>query len=55
MVDSLSYFHSSQCSMTDVAKYCGIYYPVCGMVGIKDPLQLIEKNSSYNAGNRFHL
>ena len=26
-------------------KGCGMYYPVCGMVHIKEPLLLIEKSS----------
>ena len=26
-------------------KLCGMYYPVCGMVHIKEPLLLIEKSS----------
>ena len=35
-------------------KGCGMYYPVCGMVHIKEPLLLIEKSSSCG-GSRFPL
>ena len=43
---------SSQCSTTGVNKGCGMYYPVCGMVHIKEPLLLINK-SSLCGGSRF--
>ena len=36
---------SSQCSTTGVNKGCGMYYPVCGMMHIKEPLLLIGKSS----------
>ena len=36
---------SSQCSTTGGNKGCGMCYPVCGMVHIKEPLLLIGKNS----------
>ena len=39
---------SSQCSTTG----CGMWYPVCGMVHIKEPLMLIGK-SSLCGGSRF--
>ena len=35
---------SSQCSMTGLTKACGMYYPVCGMMNIKEPLLLIGKS-----------
>ena len=34
---------------------CGIFYPVCGTVLIKEPLLLIEKSSPYSGGSRFPL
>ena len=45
MVDPLSYF-SFQPVLCDLCnKGRGIYYPVCGMVHIKEPLLLIGNNS----------
>ena len=35
-------------------KGCGMYYPVCGMMHIKEPLLLIGKSSPYG-GSRFLL
>ena len=32
-----------------------MYYPVCGVVYIKDPLLLIKKNSSCGDGSGFYL
>ena len=32
-----------------------IYYPICGMVGIKDPLLLIGKSGLYSGGSDFTL
>ena len=44
-VDPLSYF-SFQPVLHDLCnKGCGMYYPVCGMVHIKEPLLLNEKSS----------
>ena len=44
-VDPLRYF-SFQPVLNDWCnKDCGICYPVCGMVHIKEPLLLIEKSS----------
>ena len=37
--------HSSQCSTTGVTKSCGMCYPICGMMHIKEPLPLIGKSS----------
>ena len=34
-------------------KGCRMCYPVCGMVGIKDPLLLIKKSSPCSGGSRF--
>ena len=36
-------------------KGCGMYYPVCGMVHIKDPLMLIGNSSSYSGNSGFLL
>ena len=44
---------SNQCSMTG-NKGCGMYYPVCGMVHIKEPLLLIGKSSPCGS-SRFPL
>ena len=35
-------------------KGCGMYYPVCGMMDIKEPLLLIGKSSPYG-GSGFPL
>ena len=34
-------------------KGCGMYYPVSGMVHIKDPLLLIGKSSLYSSNSSF--
>ena len=34
---------------------CGMCYPVCGMVHIKEPLLLIRKGSPCSGGSRFLL
>ena len=36
-------------------KGCGMYYPVCRMVHINDPLLLIGKSSPCSGGSRFPL
>ena len=54
MVDLLSYL-LFQPLLHDWYKGCGMTYPVCGMVYIKDPLLLIEKSSSCSGGSRFPL
>ena len=47
MVNLLSYF-SFQLVLHDWSKKGpGMYYPICGMVLIKDPLLLIRKSSPY--------
>ena len=45
MVDPLSYFSFQPVLHDWCNKGCGMCYPVCGMVHIKDPLLLIGKNS----------
>ena len=45
MVDPLSYFSFHSVLHDWCIKGCGVCYPVCGMVCIKEPLLLIEKNS----------
>ena len=52
MVDPLSYF--SYQPVPCVIKAV-VYYPVCGMVHIKESLLLIEKSSPYSDGSRFLL
>ena len=54
MVDPLSYFLFQPVLHDWFNKGCGMYYPVCGMVHIKEPLLLIRK-SSLCGGSRFHL
>ena len=55
MVNPLSYF-----SLQPVLNNCGnkchcVYYPVSGMVHIKDPLLLIRKGSPCSGGSGFPL
>ena len=45
MVDPLSYFSFQPVIHDWRNKGCGICNPVCGMVHIKEPLQLIGKSS----------
>ena len=45
MVDPLSYFSFQPVLHDWCNKGCGMCYPVCGMVHIKEPLLLIGKNS----------
>ena len=45
MVDALSYFPFQPVLYAWCNKVCGICYPVCGMMHIKEPLLLIEKSS----------
>ena len=54
MVDPLSYFLFQQVLHNWCNKGCGMCYPVCAMVHIKEPLLLIGKNSSCG-GSRFPL
>ena len=44
-VDLLSYFSFQPVLHDWCNKGCGMYYPVCGMVHIKEPLLLIVKSS----------
>ena len=44
MVDPLSYFPFRPVLHDWCDKSCGMCYPVCGMVHIKEPLLLIEKS-----------
>ena len=50
MVDPLSYFSFQPVLYNWCNKGCGMFYPVCGMVHIKEPLLLIGKN---NLGSGF--
>ena len=45
MVDPLNYFSFQPILHNWCNKGCGMYYPVCGMVHIKEPLLLIGKIS----------
>ena len=51
-VDPLSYFSFQPVHQDWCNKGCGMCYPVCGMVHIKEPLLLIDK-SSLCGGSRF--
>ena len=53
-VDPLSYFSFQPVLHDWCNKVRGMYYPVCGMVHIKEPLLLIGK-SSLCGGNGFPL
>ena len=53
-VDALSYFSFQPVLHNWCNKGCGMYYPVCGMMHIKEPLLLIGK-SSLCGSSRFHL
>ena len=46
-VDPLSYFSFQPVLHDWYNKGCGMYYPVCGMMHIKEPLLLIGKSSVY--------
>ena len=50
----LSYFSFQPVSLNWCNKVCGMCYPVCGMVRIKEPLLLIGKSSPCG-GSRFPL
>ena len=54
MVNLLSYFSFQPVLHDWCNKDCGMCYPVCGMVHIKEPLLLITK-SSLCGGSGFHL
>ena len=53
-VDPLSYFSFQPVLHDWCNKGCGMCYPVCRMVHIKEPLLLIVKSSPYG-GSGFHL
>ena len=53
-VDPLSYFSFQPVLHDWCNKGCGMYYPVCGIMHIKEPLLLIGK-SSLCGGSRFPL
>ena len=53
-VDPLSYFSLKPVLHDWCNNGCGMYYPVCGMVHIKEPLLLIRK-SSLCGGSGFPL
>ena len=54
IVNPLSYFSFQPVLHDWCNKGCGMCYPVCGMVHIKEPLLLIEK-SSLCGGSGFSL
>ena len=55
MVDPLSYFLFQTVLHNWCNKGHGIFYPVCGMVDIKDPFQLIRKSRPGSSGVGFFL
>ena len=55
MVDPLSYFSFQPVLHDWCNNGCGMWYPVCGMVYIKEPLLLIRKSSSCSGGSGFLL
>ena len=55
MVDSLSYFSFNPVLPNWCIKGCGMCYPICGMVHIKDTLLLIEKSSLCSGGSGFSI
>ena len=55
VVDPLSYFSFQPVLQDWYDKGCGMCYPVCGMVPIKDSLLLIEKSSPCSGDSRFPL
>ena len=50
-VDPLSYFSFQPVLHNWCNKGCGMCYPVCGMVHIKEPLLLIDKSSPLSLSN----
>ena len=48
-VDPLSYFSFQPVIHDWYNKGCGVCYPVCGMMHIKEPLLLIVKSSLYGS------
>ena len=55
MVDPLSYFSFQPVFHDWCNKGRGMYYPVCGLMHIKEPLLLIEKSSLCSGGRWFSL
>ena len=55
MVNPISYFLFQLVFHDRSNKGRGMYYPICGMVRIKDPLLLIGKTSPYSGGGGFPL
>ena len=55
MVDTLIYFLFQPVIHDWCNKVHGMWYPVCGMMHIKEPLMLIRKNHSCSGGNGFPL
>ena len=55
MVHPLSYFLFQPVICNWYNKGCGMCYPVCWVVHVKDPLLLIRKNSPCSGGSRFLL
>ena len=55
MVDPLSYFYFQPVLHGQCNKSCGIYYPVCVMLDIKDPKLPIEKYKSSSGSSGFPL
>ena len=55
MVDPLSYFSFQLMPHDWCTKDCGMYYPVCGMVHIKDTMLLIGKSSPCSGSSGFPL
>ena len=55
MVDPLSYFLFQPVLHDWCNKDCGMCYPVCGMMHVKEPLLLIGKRRAYVAAVGFIL
>ena len=55
MVYPLSYFLFQSVLNNWCNKGCGMCYPVCGMMHIKEPLLLIGKSSPCSGSIRFHF
>ena len=55
MMDPLSYFLSQPVLHSWCNKDCDIYYPVFGMVNIKNPVIQFENSSPCSGSSRFSL
>ena len=53
MVDQLSSFLFNQCSTTGIIKGCGMCYPVCEMVHIKETVLITGKSSACSGSSGF--